>query len=114
MRQIIDKSVYEKPARRERRCVGFFFSKEKGAVRLDMGYVSIFPVIAFRAAPSAANLREEDEPKNLLSWAEEGAAQNAVEPEIPGFSDFDLDQTFGSRNTSGSYVIPGLSAMVAL
>lgn len=99
MRQIIDASGRPQAAQRIRGCRGTFWDAKRGcSVSMDLGEVNLRVPFVFRAAPSVEFV--DDEPKNFLSWAEEGAAQNAEYPtkEKGNFE-------------SGSYVIPGLCAM---
>lgn len=96
MRQIIDASGRPQAAQRIRGCRGTFWDAKRGCnVSIDLGEVNLRVPFVFRAAPSVELV--DDEPKNFLSWAEEGAAQNAEYPtkEKGNFE-------------SGSYVIPGL------
>lgn len=97
MRQIIDASQSRpKAAQRVKGCRGTFWDAQRGcSVSIDLGEVNLRVPFVFRAASSVELV--DDEPKNLLSWAEEGAARNAEYPtkEKGNFE-------------SGSYVIPGL------
>ena len=78
IRQIIDESNTHSrsAAQRYSRCRGFFWDNDrKCLVSLNLGTVNLTVKTAFCAAPSLEVL--DDEPWNLLSWAEEGAAPSA-------------------------------------
>lgn len=80
MRQIIDASPNRfQAAQRPPRCCGTFWDAQRGrSVSIDLGRVNLTVPFVFRAAPSAGFI--DDEPENLLSWAEEGAAQSTEYP----------------------------------
>lgn len=101
-------------------CIGHFFDNDKKkAVELDLGPVNVIcRNNVYRAASSVVSLSEiDDEPVNVLSWAE-GAAPYAIFSAVaseggpaapPPRLKKAVDKCQCSK--SGSYVIPGQTLM---